>query len=230
LSSLAESLHVVRTADRSGRAGSLESAHAETPLPRLRAGRRRRLGADRRGGEALSAVFCKECGAVLDGRKRKKYCADCRPRKQERRRIDWEPILAPDGPAVSYVERVTDEQDGVPPSNRDLLYYLVEEGKRSGFPNDLSAYTVLCRKTAELRDEMRFPALDDATRRIADRIRLASIERLVGLDDLTVGQPAQIWVAVEKRGLVPRMERAFTEPYGIPVVPLGGFASQPLHA
>jgi hypothetical protein len=26
------------------------------------------------------------------------------------------------------------------------------------------------------------------------------------------------------------MERAFTEPYGIPVIPLGGFASQPLRA
>jgi excisionase family DNA binding protein len=96
---------------------------------------------------------------------------------------------------------------------------------------------VLNRKTAELRDELRFPPLDDATRRISTRWRaetageiIAMIEQWVGLADLTVGQPSQLWIAVEKRGLVPRMERAFTELYGIPVVPLGGFASQPLRA
>jgi hypothetical protein len=184
-------------------------------------------------------LLCKGCGVALDGRRRRAYCADCRPRKQERARIDWTTILATDGPAAGYVEQATEEQDGLPPLCRDLFYWLVEAGKdgRFFFPNDLSAYNVLGRKTAVLRDRLQFPPLDDATRTISTRWRVetpdaifAMIEHALGLADLTVGQEFQIWAAVEKRGLVPRLERALTEPLGIPVIPLGGFASQPLRA
>jgi hypothetical protein len=78
---------------------------------------------------------------MLDGRKRRAYCAECRPRKPERQRIDWVPILATDGPAAEYVERATEEQDGLPPSSRDLFYFLVEQGTQAAFffPNDLSS-------------------------------------------------------------------------------------------
>jgi hypothetical protein len=110
----------------------------------------------------MSVASCKSCGTVLDGRRRKAYCADCRPRKKERDRINWDTVLAPDGPAIAYVEQTTDEQDGIPPTLRDLLYYLIELGKQKQFhfPNDLSAYTVLSRKTAALRDELTFPPSD----------------------------------------------------------------------
>jgi hypothetical protein len=187
----------------------------------------------------MSTTLCKSCDAALDGRNRKAYCAACRPRKQQRRSIEWKPMLAADGPAATFVEETTELQDGVPPSGRDGHYFLVEQSKREGFfyPNDLSAYNGFCRRTAALRDELRFPPMDDATRHISYRWRAESVEEIiallsssVGLRDLTVGQPFQHWIAVEKRGLQPRMKRALNEPFGIPVIPLGGFASQPLRA
>jgi hypothetical protein len=130
-----------------------------------------------------------------------------------------------------WVEDTTEAQNGVAPQGRDLFYFLVSVRL---IPNDESAYNGLMRFSAQLRDRGEFPDLDDPTRQIAQRIRVATpdsitalIERWAGLD-LTDGQPYNVIAAVEKRGLVERLRIALTEPLGIPVVPLGGFASRPV--
>jgi hypothetical protein len=130
-----------------------------------------------------------------------------------------------------WVEETTEAQNGVAPTGRDLFYFLVSVGQ---IPNDQSAYSGLVRESAILRDLGLFPDLDDPTREIEYRERVntprsivALIEEWAGLD-LTEDQPYNIIAAVEKRGLVERLRLALTEPLGIPVVPLGGFASRPV--
>src|SRR5215471_4459021 len=100
---------------------------------------------------------CLGCGSTrLIGRA--KFCTDCRPR------TSWKHVLREGGEAMVWVEKTTEDQNGVAPQGRDLFYFLVSIGQ---IPNDESAYNGLMRHSAQLRDQGDFPDLDDPTREVA---------------------------------------------------------------
>lgn len=111
---------------------------------------------------------------------------------------------------------------------RQLFYRLVAAEL---LPNTTSAYKGLSARTAEARRRGTFPELSDRTRSIhcgqtftgPDQARrwLAGIYRR----DRTEGQDVSVYVGVEKAGLVAQLEAWFSD-YGLPVLALGGYASQ----
>lgn len=135
-------------------------------------------------------------------------------------RLKWDGIVVEAATIVnSYSTSVT---------LRQLFYRLVSRGI---IPNNQSAYKSLSKKTAEARREGWFPDLIDRTRRI-EKYRsfdnpteaqrwLARIYRR----DRTDGQDQQIFIGVEKAGMVVQLQSWFGN-MGLPILALGGYSSQ----
>ncbi len=135
----------------------------------------------------------------------------------------WDEIIA------HAAEIVASYDTGV--TLRQLFYRLVSDltirNTRADY-NQLSSRTVAAR-----RDEL-FPRLIDRTRGIVRPARWASPEaarkalRDQWRRDRTEGQPYTIYVGVEKAGIVEQLRLWFGNPYGLPILPLGGYHSEPL--
>ena len=138
-------------------------------------------------------------------------------------RLSWLPILEHAAEIVwSYDTGVT---------LRQLFYRLVAD---LTLPNTRSYYQRLSSMTAQGRRDGTFPDLLDRVSRI-ERYRFWEsakdaqewMRKELRLDR-TIGQPWSIYLGVEKAGMSEQLDAWFTEPLGIPHVPLGGYASQSL--
>ncbi len=135
-------------------------------------------------------------------------------------RLDWSEIVdQAAGIVYGYSTGVT---------LRQLFYRLVAA---EVLPNTTTAYKTLSSRTAEARRNGGFPSLVDRTRSIhqlaysddpADALdwMTSSYRR-----DRTEGQDTAIYLGVEKNGIVNQLQRWF-QPLGVPILALGGYASQ----
>ena len=137
-----------------------------------------------------------------------------------RKYTDWKPVIARAREIVEgYETRVT---------LRQLFYRLVSEGL---IPNTLKSYDYLSDRTAIARRAGTFPDLFDRGRWIhrpafSDDVDDAIDGMLDGFRlDRTIGQDVSVYLAVEKAGLV-ELVSGWYEEQGIPVLALGGYASQ----
>lgn len=135
-------------------------------------------------------------------------------------RINWAEILTRGAEIVdSYDTSVT---------LRQLFYRLVSEQL---LPNTDVSYKGLSARTAAGRRAGTFPELIDRGRQIHRRSTFAdpadAMDALIGQYrlDRTEGQPASLYLAVEKSGLVVQLESWFAY-LGIPILAVGGYASQ----
>lgn len=135
-------------------------------------------------------------------------------------RLQWGPILERAAAIVrSYDTSVT---------LRQLHYRLVSEQL---IPNTRVAYQTLSARTAEARREGWFPALMDRTRAISRAASWDSpSDAMAALlrqyrRDRSEGQPAAVYIGVEKAGLVVQLEAWFSD-RSIPILALGGYSSQ----
>lgn len=150
-------------------------------------------------------------------------------------RIAWEPVVEM---GATYVQR-----SKLPLTLRDVWYYLyslgcftpagvVKTDPHAEARRLQGTYKRLSELTSQGRREGSFPDLVDETRAVyvpASWENAAEINREARSAfrvDRTNGQEVTILLGVEKRGHAERLKRWFSDPYGIPVVPLGGFASQ----
>lgn len=141
--------------------------------------------------------------------------------RKQRKSIRW--------PDVLPVARQWVHDQGITPTLRQIFYALVST---KVIPNDVSAYKALSRETAKARRAGDFPDLEDGTREIeggpGGYEDLAEfwdyVKDWFSLDD-TEGQQYQVWVVVEKRGLVAQV-LDWIGGRGWSVVALGGYGSQ----
>lgn len=138
-------------------------------------------------------------------------------------RIAWQAVLHRAAEIVlSYGASVT---------LRQLFYRLVVEAL---LPNTRSYYQRLSEYTARGRRDGTFPHLLDRTNGIArprafnDAADALRWVRYVYRNDRTAGQPWTVYLGVEKAGMSAQLDAWFTDPFGIPHVALGGYASQTL--
>jgi hypothetical protein len=148
--------------------------------------------------------------------------------------IVWEPVL------IKAAEIVRSYSSGV--TLRQLFYRLVSTSTGHGggiLPNTVSAYRALSAFSAEARrgefkgytgwfpslidpgSEIREPGFDTSV--VAARRYAAESYRR----DRTTDQAQTIYIVVEKRGLSEQLWDWFSD-YGLPVIALGGYASQSL--
>jgi hypothetical protein len=146
-------------------------------------------------------------------------------RQQNKHRASgaWEEVI------LSHAaEIVTSYETGV--TLRQLFYRLVSDGT---LRNTKAEYSQLSHRTAAARREGWFPALVDRTREIIVSASWESPEeaRAALRDqyrrDRTEGQACSIYLGVEKAGLVEQLRAWFGTPFGIPILPLGGYHSEP---
>lgn len=135
-------------------------------------------------------------------------------------RIDWTTVLHRAAQIVrSYDTGVT---------LRQLYYRLVSEHL---IPNKQTAYNSLSSRTAQARRDGWFPDLVDRGRDIHGTFHFTSptdalnwlAERYI--EDRTKGQKCNIFIGVEKNGLLNLLINWF-EQYGVPIIALGGYSSQ----
>jgi hypothetical protein len=133
----------------------------------------------------------------------------------------WPPIVAAAVDIVeSYDTMVT---------LRQLFYRLVAAQL---IPNTADTYNQLSKRTAAARRAGTFPDLIDNTRAVAEpywyRDPAEALRELAESyrRNRTENQDASIFLATEKRGLVAQLDAWFSDPFGIPVLPLGGWSSQ----
>lgn len=133
----------------------------------------------------------------------------------------WPPIIeAAKAIVESYNTKVT---------LRQLSYRLVSRGL---IINKDPHYKRLSALTAEGRRNGTFPELADTTRQIEDWVWHANAPKAMRhaantyRNDRMADQPVTIYLGVEKRGLIAQLDQWFGDPCGIPILPLGGFASQ----
>jgi hypothetical protein len=113
---------------------------------------------------------------------------------------------------------------------RQLFYRLVADGS---LPNTMNYYRRLGAMSAEARREGTFAELADNSSHVIRyqafdgpddaRDYLSEVYRR----DRTEGQPWTVYLAVEKNALAAQLDTWFGDPLGVPVYPLGGYASQP---
>jgi hypothetical protein len=134
--------------------------------------------------------------------------------------LDWPPIL-------DRAREIVLSYD-TPVTLRQLFYRLVSFQL---IPNTRSSYQNLGRLTAELRRRRLFPRLMDRQREIHraehfDSVKdaLTKITQWYRLDR-TKGQAWNVFIGVEKAGIVEQLEDWF-EDFGIPILALGGYSSQ----
>jgi len=146
-------------------------------------------------------------------------------RKRSRPNLKWEPIIERAREIVnSYPERIT---------LRRLFYGLVSEGLLDNSTKDESerAYDGLIDHTTTLRRVGQFPPLLDIdTMRGKDSGFMSPQSALVAVIeqyrcDRTQGQPYQIYVGVEKKGLYGDLVKWF-DAYGVRLFALGGFGAE----
>ncbi|MCH7901515.1 MAG: hypothetical protein IH818_11485 [Acidobacteria bacterium] len=138
-------------------------------------------------------------------------------------RIDWQGVVLPEAVAIvqSYDTGVT---------LRQLFYRLVS---MELIPNKTTTYKTLSRVTAQARRRGKFPALLDRTRGVSQPRSFESPEaareslRETYRRDRTKGQPWQIFLGVEKHGLMAQLH-AWFDVFGFPMFALGGYASETL--
>jgi hypothetical protein len=135
-------------------------------------------------------------------------------------RIDWPAVI---GQAAGIVESYDTSV-----TLRQLFYRLVSAQL---IPNTESAYKRLSDLTAKARRAGEFPALIDRGREIHRYQWFADARQ--GLDwltdiyrlDRTAGQDVSVYIGVEKAGMVVQLQSWFGD-LGVPVLALGGYASQ----
>ncbi len=138
--------------------------------------------------------------------------------------IDWQDVVLPR--AVEILAGYS-----TPVTLRQLYYRLVSEQL---IPNTQNAYQVFSKTSAEWRRLGTFPDLLDTTRDIEVERGWDSPEeareylRRVYLRDRSEGQESALYLVCEKRGQSAQLRSWFGEERSIPVVCLGGFASQTL--
>jgi hypothetical protein len=114
---------------------------------------------------------------------------------------------------------------------RQLFYRLVAALL---LPNLQSYYRRLSSYTAEARRQGTFPDLLDQTSDIERSLSFDSPEAALRLirnlyrRDRTEGQKWSIYLGVEKAGMLAQLRAWFGEPLGLPILALGGYASQTL--
>jgi hypothetical protein len=146
--------------------------------------------------------------------------------KRERKNIDWQKAVLP-------VARDIVESYDTAVTLRQLFYRLVSlpHGHPGRIANTPNAYTVLSAVTAEGRRDGTFPDLIDQSAEIVVPNSWvspkAAIRTMRGWyqRDHTDGQRYQLWLAVEKEGMVAQLESWFGD-LGIPIIALGGHATQ----
>lgn len=141
-------------------------------------------------------------------------------RAQRDARTNW--------PEVIDAARIIVAEYDTPVTLRQLFYRLVAAGWLS---NVHTAYSRLSSVTAKLRRKGEFPRLADNTRTIHQYSTwtsprdgaewLADVYRL----DRTAGQVYNVFLGVEKAGIVAQLRHWFGE-MGMPVVALGGYSSE----
>lgn len=136
-------------------------------------------------------------------------------------RLAWPSIIDTAREIVeSYNTRVT---------LRQLFYRLVAA---QVIPNTQGAYKRLSELTAEARRRGTFPELTDRTRSIHEYLTYISPQDAVRdtvrvyRRDRTEDQDVSLYLAVEKAGIVNQLDAWFGEPFGLPILALGGYASQ----
>lgn len=137
--------------------------------------------------------------------------------------IKWKPIIEHAARIVrSYETGVT---------LRQLFYRLVAQLL---LPNVDTYYRRLSSVTAEARRDGEFPDLLDLTSRIQRHITFdspADAHRLIRnlyRRDRTEGQEWSVYLGVEKAGMAAQLDAWFGDPFGFPIIALGGYASQSL--
>lgn len=111
---------------------------------------------------------------------------------------------------------------------RQLFYRLVSEQL---IPNKDTSYKRLSSLTAEARRQGDFPDLIDRGRSIHRPYYFSDIDDALNDTltayrlDRTIGQDVSVYLGVEKAGIVNQLTAWFRH-YGIPVLALGGYASQ----
>lgn len=137
--------------------------------------------------------------------------------------LKWPPIIERAAAIVgSYDTGVT---------LRQLFYRLVADGT---LPNLDGYYRRLSSATAEARRDGEFPDLLDLTSRIERHVTFdspAAAHRLIRdlyRRDRTEGQEWTVYLGVEKAGMAAQLDAWFGDPFGFPIVALGGYASQSL--
>ena len=112
---------------------------------------------------------------------------------------------------------------------RQLFYRLVALGI---IPSTLTAYKRLSSVTAAARRDGGFPDLTDRGRGIEEYRTFASPSDALRFTaetyrrDRTEGQGVSLYLGVEKAGIVNQLDARFGDPLGLPILPLGGYASQ----
>jgi hypothetical protein len=132
------------------------------------------------------------------------------------------------GPVIDEARDIVNSYE-TPVTLRQLHYRLVAAQL---ITNTVSSYKRLSDLTSTLRQTGDFPELADRTRSIHEYLWFDSPQD--GIDDLvetyrrdrTQGQDVSIYLAVEKAGIVNQFQQWFGDPMGIPILALGGYASQ----
>jgi hypothetical protein len=112
---------------------------------------------------------------------------------------------------------------------RQLFYRLVSKGSLRNTVND---YGQLSSRTAEARRQGTFPSLLDRTSEIVRHRFWESPRELLEQArrqyrrDRTEGQEHQVWVVIEKAGLLEQLRTWFGDERGLPMAALSGYASQ----
>lgn len=135
-------------------------------------------------------------------------------------RINW-------GHVLNEAEAIVYEYD-TNVTLRQLFYRLVAAEL---IPNTTTAYKGLSSRTAEARRQGTFPELTDRTRTIHRYQTFPGPEqatawlRDIYRRDRTEGQNVSVFLGVEKAGIVAQLQAWFGD-LGVPVLALGGYASQ----
>lgn len=134
-------------------------------------------------------------------------------------RLAWPPI-------IERAREIVEGYDtGV--TLRQLYYRLVAE---QWFPNSTTSYKRLSDRTTRAREAGDFPELIDQARRIhrptswGDPYEVLQAAAEQYRRDRTEGQDVSVYLGVEKAGMVAQLSSWFGD-LGLPVVPLGGYAS-----
>ena len=137
-------------------------------------------------------------------------------------RHDWQRVILP------RAVEIVGEYD-TPVTLRQVFYRLVSEGL---VENTRQAYNGLSNASSQWRREGRFPDLLDTTREIerpSDWVSPEFALRYLGKNyriDRTRGQAENVYLMCEKRTMAAQLRMWFGDERSIPVVCLGGFASQ----
>ena len=161
------------------------------------------------------------CAGGCGRRTTAERCNACAGRDQ-RGLVTWAALLPHAAEIVeSYDTEVT---------LRQLFYQLVADGS---LPNTMNYYRRLGAMTAQARRQEEFPELADNSSSVVRYETFGGPDdargylRRIYRRDRTEGQEWTIYLAVEKNALATQLDRWFCVPLGIPLYPLGGYASQP---